>query len=138
MVDTSYFKRFNTLSLVTLIIMQVVVTALVVLISDKILAIPFVGAMYSIPVVFLLAGLLMLLILNKTDKQNDRGLVRVFMMIKTIKNIMGVIAGVICVWGDGMSFKHYIIVTGIFYLIYLAYETTVLFRFEKLIKNLNE
>lgn len=138
MVDTSYFKRFNTLSFVTLIIMQVVVTALVVLISDKILAIPFVRAMYSIPVVFLLAGLLMLLILNKTDKQNDRGLVRVFMMIKTIKNIMGVIAGVICVWGDGMSFKHYIIVAGVFYLIYLAYETTVLFRFEKLIKNLNE
>lgn len=136
--DKLYFKQFNTLSLLALVFMQVVVTASVVLISDKILAIPFAGFMYSIPVAFLLSGLIMLLILNKTDKQNDRGLVRVFMMIKTIKNVMGALAGLLCVMHADISFKHFIIVAGVFYLFYLAYETIVLFRFEKVIKKLNE
>lgn len=136
--NKSLLKQFNALSLLALTLMLVIITALVTLISDNILSIPFVSYLYSIPVFFLVSGLIMLLIINKTDKKNDKKLVRVFMLVKTIKNVTTVIAGLICILGAGVSFKHFIIIAGIFYLFYLAYETIVLFRFEKLIKNLNE
>lgn len=136
--ENAEMKKFTARLLLWLIAVHLIETVVLVYVSEVMLSKPLAGLMYSVPVAFVITGVLMALILNTVDRKNSRGLVQVFMIIKSVKNVMIVLAAIISIYFGGVFFKHFLIVAGSFYFIYLIFETIALIRFEKLLKRLNE
>ena len=136
--ENTEMKKFTAKLLLWLIAVHLIETVALIYVSEELLSVPLEGIMYSIPIAFIITGITMVYILNKVDRKNSRGLVQMFMIIKSIKNLMTVIAGIFSIYIGGVFFKHFLIVAGSFYFIYLIFETVALIRFEKLLKRLNE
>ena len=96
--ENTEMKKFTAKLLLWLIAVHLIETVVLVYVSEVMLSKPLAGLMYSVPVAFVITGVLMALILNTVDRKNSRGLVQVFMIIKSVKNVMIVLAAIISIY----------------------------------------
>jgi len=114
-------KKFTVLSFAVLVVLLFLSA---VLMKQAMLnffhIVPF-SYYYLLPVGFLLAGIVKLLLLNITDRTNPKRLGQIFLIIKTLKNLIVAIFGLVYIFGLRVEIKSFLVVTGIYYMIYLAY-----------------
>jgi len=127
-------KKFTILSFAVLVVLLFLSAVLMELVMQNFFHIVPFSNYYLLPVGFLLAGIVKLLLLNITDRTNPKRLGQIFLIIKTLKNLIVAIFGLVYIFGLHVEIKSFLVVTGVYYMIYLAYETMSLIRFEKLLK----
>lgn len=128
------FIRFNVVGVLSLILVYVVSALCTRLVLEKFMNAQFLSSYYYIPASFLLTGMLTIIILNVIDISNQKRILQVMLIVKVLKMFVFGIAAVLFIAGLGVSFKHFLLIAGISYMLYLVFETIFLFRFEKLIK----
>ena len=87
-----------------------------------------------IPVQFFLNGLLTISLLLNCDIKNDRIITNLYMLLKLLKFIFIGILAFVYLYLLKVDKSSLIIVVGIFYLFYLAFETYTFMSFEKVAK----
>lgn len=87
-----------------------------------------------IPVQFFLNGLLTISLLLNCDIKNDRKITNLYMLLKLLKFIFIGILAFVYLYLLKVDKSSLIIVVGIFYLFYLAFETYTFMSFEKVAK----
>lgn len=89
-----------------------------------------------IPVQFFLNGLLTISLLLNCDIKNDRKITNLYMLLKLLKFIFIGILAFVYLYLLKVDKSSLIIVVGIFYLFYLAFETYTFMSFEKVAKKI--
>lgn len=130
-------KRYSILVMSWLTLILTISSILLGCIITYVLKIELIRMFILLPLGFFICGLLMVMLLNITDRKNDKRLLQLFLFLKFVKNVNVAILGLVYVFILDVSFKYFLILAGIYYLIYLAFETISLYRFEKLLKKLN-
>lgn len=129
-------KQFTIKVLAWLVVMLVIVSVTVEIISEHVFHADALRLMEFLPVAFFLAGVGMMVILFISDKSDDKRLLQNFLLIKMLKNFVIVVMGLFYELVVDVSFKVFLLTAGSYYLMYLIFETIVLFQFEKLLKKL--
>ena len=89
-----------------------------------------------IPVQFYLNGLLTITLLLGTDITNDRKITNLYMLLKLLKFIFIGVLAFVYLYFLKVDKSSFIIVVGIFYLFYIAFETYTFMSFEKEVKKI--
>ncbi len=127
-------KKFTILSFAVLVVLLFLSAVLIKLAMLNLFHIVPFSSYYVLPVGFLMAGIVKLLLLNLTDRTNPKRLGQIFLIIKTLKNLIVGAFGVVYIFILHVEIKSFLVVTGVYYMVYLAYETLSLIRFDKLLK----
>jgi hypothetical protein len=89
-----------------------------------------------IPVQFFLNGLLTITLLLSTDITNDKKITNLYMLLKLLKFIFIGVLAFVYLYFLKVDKSSFIIVVGVFYLFYIAFETYTFMSFEKEIKKI--
>lgn len=89
-----------------------------------------------IPVLFYLNGLLTIILLLNSNIENDRKITNLYMLLKLLKFIFIGILAFVYLYFLKVDKSSFIIVVGIFYLFYIAFETYTFMSFEKEVKKI--
>lgn len=89
-----------------------------------------------IPLTFYISGLGLIEIIYRLDKSNPRKLVNMYMLLRVIKMLIAGILALIYLLYLHATTKPFIVAFGIFYLVYLLFETYAIYSFEKQIKKI--
>ena len=89
-----------------------------------------------IPVQFYLNGLLTIILLLSSDIYNDRKITNLYMLLKLLKFVFIGVLAFVYLYFLKVDKSSFIIVVGIFYLFYIAFETYAFMSFEKEVKKI--
>lgn len=131
-------KEFTIKASVWLVVILTAATFGIKFLKERILHINFFEGYYALAFVFFLAGVVTLVLINIVDIKNDRRIAQTFLIIKFIKNLIIIISAFIYIVDLHITVKNFLLIAGMFYIIYLTFESVLLVKFEKLIKKLNE
>jgi hypothetical protein len=130
-------KRFTIKVLVWLVVVLIIVSIAIEQISEHVFHADALRLMVFLPIGFFLSGTAMMTMLNLAKKADDKKLLQIFLFIKMLKNFVVVVSGLFYELVVDVNFKVFLLTAGLYYLMYLIFETVVLFQFEKLLKKLN-
>lgn len=129
-------KKLKQKSVLILTILMLVLGFGIAGIMTRIFQIDLFRAYTYIPVQFYLNGLLTITLLMSSDIYNDKKITNLYMLLKLLKFIFIGLLAFVYLYFLKVDKNSFIIVVGIFYIFYLAFETYTFMSFEKVVKKI--